>query len=229
MTPRKKDNSSKDDNKKSNFIAKNLIYLRCLKESTLEEVSDFLGLSGKSSYRAYEQEEAVPGIHILLKLASYFDVSLDELVRIDLRKQSQNEPVVFSMKHEVPIIPMKARAGYISGFQDENFIDSLETITVPYKPYGIARAFQIEGDSMEPEVTDGAYVVGIKIDQNELQSGKNYVVVTEDGDVVYKTVMVNSDHTLTLISRNVKYSPKVVEGGNIKEMWRYYCHVNRTE
>lgn len=226
MAPRKKEHMSKDDNKRSNFIAHNLRYLRSNKGSTLEDVRRYLGLSGKSSYRAYEQGDAVPSIHILMKLASYFDVSLDELVRVNLLKESTNATDKKLVVPEVPVVGVKARAGYISGFHDDTFIDNLETIKIPYKPYGVARAFQIDGDSMEPEVSDGSYVVGIKVDRNGIQSGKNYIIITGDGDVVYKMVMISGDK-LNLISRNPKYPPIVLEGKNVKEMWRYFCHINK--
>lgn len=227
MSPKKNNNSSKDDNKKSNFIKSNLSFLRAENSKTLDEMSTYLGLSGKSSYRAYENGDAVPGVHILMKLASFYDVSLDELVRIDLSKKEKNNTKTIN-EPEVPIVPIKARAGYISGFQDNTFIDSLKTLKIPYKPYGIARAFQIEGDSMEPEVSNEAYVVGVKIDRNELQSGKNYIVVTDDGDIVYKMVVENQK-SLTLISRNPKYPAKEIDKEKIKEMWKYYCHLNKTE
>jgi len=227
MAPRKTANSSKDDNRRSNFIASNLSYLRQESGKTLDEVRLYAGLSGRSSYRAYEQGDALPSIHVLMKLASLFDVSLDELVKIDLTKVNSGDNAKSSIGPTVPIVPIKARAGYLSGFHDEQFINSLETIQIPYKPYGIARAFQIQGDSMEPEVSDGAYVVGVKIDRNELVTGKNYIVITKDGDVVYKMVMVDGDR-LTLVSRNPSYQPKEIEGKNVKEMWRYYCHVNKT-
>lgn len=227
MSPRKIANSSKDDNRNSNFIAGNLKYLRTSKGNTLEELSNYLGFSGKSSYRAYESGDAIPTIHALMKLASFFDVSLDELVRFNLAKESTKNIQNVDMP-EVPLVPIKARAGYISGFQDEAFMETLRTIKIPYKPYGIARAFQIDGDSMEPEVSDGAYVVGVKIDRNELESGKNYIVITNDGDIVYKSVM-EGESELTLISRNIKYPPKQVSKEDIKEIWKYYCHVNQSK
>lgn len=228
MSPRKKTNTSKDDNKKSTYLANNLSHLRQLKGSTLEDVSVYLGLSGRSSYRAYESGDAVPPLHLLLKMASFFDVSLDELVRIDLKNSSLTNPEKDSNEPDVPVVPIKARAGYVSGFQDYEFINGLETIKIPFKPFGIARAFQIDGTSMEPEVSDGSYVVGIKIDKNELQSGKNYVVVTLDGEILYKTVVIG-ENQITLLSTNPQNPPQIIEPESIKEMWRYYCHVNKTD
>ena len=227
MSPRKKRNTGKDETKKVNYIKSNLSHLRKEKGKTLDDMSDSLGLSGKSSYRAYENGDAVPGIHILMKLASIYDVSIDELVRFDLSKKEKTN-VIRIDEPEVPIVPIKARAGYISGFQDDKFIERLKTIKIPYKPYGITRAFEIEGDSMEPEISEGEYVIGIKVDQNEFQSGKNHIVITSEGDVVYKMVIEN-ENTLTLISRNPKYPVKELAKEEIKEMWKYYCHLNKPE
>lgn len=226
MSPRKNKNTGKDDTKKSNFIKSNLSYLRSKEGKTLDEMSEYLGLSGKSSYRAYENGDAVPGVHILMKLASFYNISLDELVRIDLTKEQKTTSDDFGV--EIPIVPIKARAGYVNGFYDENFIDGLKTIKIPYRPYGIVRAFQIEGDSMEPEVSEGEYVIGIKVDQNEFQSGKNHIVMTSEGDIVYKMVIEN-EKTVTLISRNPKYPAKEIDKEEIKEIWKYYCHLNKPD
>lgn len=225
MSPKILPNNSKNDNKASNFIKSNIRHLRDSKDKTLEEMAQYLGLSGKSAYRAYEQGDAVPAIHILLKLASYFDVSLDELVRVDLTKGAT---IIDIKVAEVSVVPVKARAGYLTGFEDTSYLDGLKKISIPYKPYGIARAFEIEGDSMEPQVSNGSYVVGVKVNRNEFQSGKDYVVVTSDGEVMYKTVMQNGGN-LNLISRNIKYKIQEIKSESIVEMWRYFCHVNKLE
>lgn len=225
MSPKILPNSSKNDNKASTFIRSNIRYLRDLKGKTLEEMAQYLGLSGKSAYRAYEQGDAVPAIHILMKLASYFDVSLDELVRFDLTKEAIKVDI---KEAEVSVIPIKARAGYLTGFEDASYLDGLKKISIPYKPYGIARAFEIDGDSMEPQVSNGSFVVGVKVNRNEFQSGKDYIVVTNDGEVMYKTVM-QAGETLNLISRNIKYNIQEIKSENVVEMWRYFCHVNKLE
>jgi transcriptional regulator with XRE-family HTH domain len=228
MTPKRILGSSKNDNKTSNYIKSNLKFLRESHGKTLEQMSQELGLSGKSAYRAYEQGEAVPAIHILLKLASFFDVSLDELVRVDLTQTQKSDIAIRSVEPQVAVVPIKARAGYVSGFEDGAFFDGLRKITIPFKPYGIARAFEIEGDSMLPDVTNGSYVVGIKINPNDFQQGKNYVVVTTEGDVLYKTVW-KIDDKLELVSSNNKYRVQKIEPESVREMWKYFCHLDQNK
>lgn len=64
----------------SNNLAKNLKELRKEKGLTLEFMSKKIGLSGKSSYQAYENGRAEPQIKTLIKLAKFFKVTLDELI-----------------------------------------------------------------------------------------------------------------------------------------------------
>src|SRR5690606_16619907 len=61
-----------------------------------------------------------------------------------------------TLRMRVPIIPQKAFAGYLVGFQDPDFYEDLETISLDvYKQHrGHYLAFEVRGDSMttlEPE------------------------------------------------------------------------------
>lgn len=60
-------------------IAENLKVLRELKDLSVKELSIFLGISERS-YRRYEAGERVPTIDVLLKLAKYYEVKVDDLV-----------------------------------------------------------------------------------------------------------------------------------------------------
>lgn len=63
-----------------NNLAKNLKSLRKEKGLTLEFMSKKMGLSGKSSYYAYEEGRAEPQIKTLIKLAKFFKVTIDTLI-----------------------------------------------------------------------------------------------------------------------------------------------------
>lgn len=63
-----------------NNLAKNLKILRKRENLTLECMSNKLGLSGKSSYYAYEEGRAEPQIKTLIKLAKIFKVTIDTLI-----------------------------------------------------------------------------------------------------------------------------------------------------
>ncbi len=207
---------------KHSYIGKNLLFLRKQKDKTLEEMAYFLSLKGKSSYKAYEDDRALPDIHKLMKLASYFDVSLEELVYQDIENTKKSKKTTEEKFYEVEKIPIAAAAGYAKSFGDNNYIRKLKKIKIPFKPYGIARAFDIDGDSMEPEIEDGATVIGIKIGRSEIRDNKAYIIVTTEG-VQCKNVRIDKkEDILYLISKNEKYSPKHINKSEVMEMWEVW-------
>ena len=67
----------------------------------------------------------------------------------------------------------------------------LPVMQLPFVPVGKHRAFPISGDSMEPLVKSGSYVVGRFIESvNELKQGQTYIVVTKEG-MVYKRLDIS--------------------------------------
>lgn len=205
---------------KQSFIAKNLIFLRAKKGDTQEEMAKLLDLKGKSSYKAYEDGRALPDIHKLLRLASYFDVSLENLVNKDISTQ-QPESSSEEFLYEIEVNPIKIAAGSAKGFGDEEYISQTKTIQIPYKPYGISRAFEIIGDSMEPEIKDGSTIIGIKISRDEIKLNRSYVIVTTNGPQC-KNIRFGDDGIIYLISKNENYLVKHIREDEVLEMWEVW-------
>ena len=207
---------------KPSYIASNLRYLRNSVGCTLEDMVKVLSLKGKSSYNAYEKGRAIPDIFKLMHLANYFDVSIEDLVYKDLEKVSKKKESGDTDLYKIEVVPFLAAAGYGKGYSDEKWIEKLETIQTPYKPYGIARAFEIEGDSMEPDIHDHTIAIGIKIGKNEVKNNHTYIIVTEEG-YFCKNVMLSEDaKTAYLISKNEKYKPKHIKAIEVKELWEIW-------
>lgn len=207
---------------KESYLAKNLFFLRRLKGLTLEGMAEMLSLSGKSSYKAYEENRALPDIHKLMKLASFFDVAVADMVYQDLENIKDKEKSVERKLFEVAKIPIAAAAGYARSFGDSNYIKELETIKIPFEPYGIARAFDVDGDSMEPEINNGSTVVGIKISSSEIKDNKSYIIVTIDG-VQCKNIRIDkASEFIYLLSKNEKYLPKHVKKEDVLEIWEVW-------
>ncbi|HEU5166848.1 MAG TPA: S24 family peptidase [Chitinophagaceae bacterium] len=203
------------------YLPENLFFLRKQKNKTLEEMAELLSLKGKSSYKAYEDGRALPDIHKVLKLASFFDVGVTDLMYQDIenfKSKKTEEQTLF----EVLKVPVKAAAGYARSFGDSTYIKKLETIKIPYKPYGIARAFDISGDSMDPEIPDGVTVIGIKIKSNEIQDNKSYVVVSTEGVQCKKIRVDKKNDIIYLISRNENYPPKHMSTSDVNEIWEVW-------
>ncbi len=211
---------------KPSFISANLAYLRQSAGKTMEEMAELLSLKGKSSYGSYEDRRATPDIYKLIKLASYFDVSVEDLVYKDLANTKIGKETSVKKLYEIPIVPISVKAGYAKGFGDIEWLDSLKTIQISTKPYGIARAFEIDGDSMEPLISDKSIVVGIKIARGEIKDNKTYVVVTKDGPQCKNIRKNDKDNTIYLLSKNEKYPPMHIDSTDILEMWEVWMKNN---
>jgi phage repressor protein C with HTH and peptisase S24 domain len=118
---------------------------------------------------------------------------------------------------------VKAAAGYLAGYADEEFIDELNTFTLPMLGGGDYRAFEIVGDSMLP-TPSGSVIVGQKV-SNDLEAIRNnqaYIVVSRNEGIVYKRIVKNGRvrDKLTMVSDNPSYQPYTVNAEDILELWQ---------
>ncbi len=72
------------------FLATNLKWLRQRKKRTQEEVAFALEMK-RVTYGGYENGVGEPGITKLLAMSGYYRISLDTIIKIDLRKVSEAE------------------------------------------------------------------------------------------------------------------------------------------
>src|SRR5699024_11591425 len=87
---------------------------------------------------------------------------------------------------DLEIIPHKASMGYLHGYTDPEYIESLQNISLPFLKTGKYRAFPVEGDSMPPH-KEGSFIVGGYVDQlKELKVGRTYVGTTSNEGTTYK-------------------------------------------
>ena len=125
-------------------------------------------------------------------------------------------------RSDIPFVPVKAAAGYLAGYADSEFIDELNTFTLPMLAGGQYRAFEIIGDSMMP-TPSGSIIVGEKIDNNpdEIKSNQPYIVVSRNEGIVYKRIVKNNrqKNKFTLVSDNPQYQPYQVNAEDIVELW----------
>ena len=225
------------------FIAKNIKHLRRLKNLSQEGLSEELGIT-RSRIGSYEESRSAPTIELLLKLSDYFKIPIDIILRNDLTKakdvsfiELNNQRVLFPItvdndnENLIEVVPIKASAGYLSGYDDPEYIEQLQKIKLPFLPTGKHRAFPIKGDSMLP-MKDGAFVIGRFIEnRDEIKSGKTYILVTLNDGMVYKRVNndIAIDGTLTLISDNKTYNTYKVPINEILELWEFTCSINTQE
>src|ERR1044072_7003745 len=199
---------------------KNLKYLRKLRGWTQEEFANKLKIK-RSLLGAYEEERADPRIEVLEQVRTMFKLSLDELLLKDLNENKggsyldkRRAQKLAAATNEIHLVPVKAAAGYLAGYADPEFIDELNTFTLPMLAPGNYRAFEIIGDSMLP-TPSGSIIVGEKVDDiNDVKNNFTYIVVSRNEGIVYKRVMKNnrSKNKYTLVSDNPTYQTYQVNG-----------------
>jgi len=208
----------------------NLKYLRKLRGWTQEEFANKLNIK-RSLIGAYEEERADPRIEILEVVSNMFKLSMDELLLKDL-SQSMNTGGYLQKRRMMKIgsadrnvihfVPVKAAAGYLTSYADSEFIDELNTFTLPMLTGGDYRAFEIIGDSMLP-TPSGSIIVGEKVESLEdTKNGQAYIVVSKNEGIVYKRIQKNSKskNKITLESDNPNYQPYQINSEDIVELWQ---------
>ena len=206
----------------------NLKYLRKLRGWTQEEFAVKLSIK-RSLIGAYEEERADPRLEVLEIVGDIFKLTLDELLLKDLSNSGSNylakrrqQKMMTAERNIIHFVPVKAAAGYLAGYADSEFIDELNTFTLPMLAGGNYRAFEIIGDSMLP-TPSGSIIVGEKIESREdVKNDQAYIVVSRHEGIVYKRVVKNNKikNKFTLISDNPQYQPYQVYVEDVVELWQ---------
>ncbi|MCT4625061.1 MAG: helix-turn-helix domain-containing protein [Schleiferiaceae bacterium] len=221
-----------------NYLAQNIKYLRKEKSLTQEQLANKIGVK-RAMVGAYEEGRAEPRLQTMQNICYYFKIGLDDLVGKDIAVDGHAEevdakgetlrilPIVVDKNEDKELgtlVPVKAAAGYLNGFGDVDYIESLPRFSMPFPEMPqdrTYRMFQIKGDSMLP-VLPGAYIICEYVaDWNDIRNEECYVLVTIEEGVVYKRVVNNLDEGhLLLKSDNTAYDPYTVEAKSVIEVWK---------
>lgn len=212
------------------FAGKNFRFLRKLRGWTQEEFANKLKIK-RSLVGAYEEGRAEPRLDVLENLSAIFKLTLDELLLTDLSSKEKKggsyldrrrELKLSSSAQTIQFVPVKAAAGYLAGYADQDFLDELNTFTLPMLSPGNYRAFEIVGDSMLP-TPSGSVIVAEKTESfDDIKSSNTYIVVSKGEGIVYKRLMKNNrlKNKVTLVSDNPQYSPYNLSKEDILEIWK---------
>ncbi|WP_026038823.1 XRE family transcriptional regulator [Myroides injenensis] len=224
------------------LLSDNIRYLRAQKGMSQQKVADELMIT-RARYSKYEEGASEPPLEVLLRISRFFHVSVDLMISVDLRKVPMQDllklednrillPIMVDAStgnNFIEIIPHKARAGYLTGYADPEFIQNLDQISLPFLREGKYRAFPIEGDSMPPH-QEGSFIVGSYLERLEdVRNGHTYIIITANDGVVYKRVYRIDDETLELHSDNTFYEPYKISVYDVLEIWEYACSIATEE
>ncbi|GCD79053.1 XRE family transcriptional regulator [Schleiferia thermophila] len=232
------------------ILAKNIKVLRKRKRLSQEQLAHEIGIT-RSAVNSYENQLADPPLVVLVKLADFFRISIDRLLKQDLSTLRESElsalergediemlsrklrilttAVTPSNENLTELVPEKAKAGYTAGYSDPEYISELPVLQLPFlsknRKY---RAFTISGDSMLP-LPEGAIVIGEYVDQwISVKDGTPCILVTRTEGIVFKIVFnhILKNSGLLLVSTNPIYSPYEVKIDEILELWKFVYFIS---
>ncbi|NNV54568.1 XRE family transcriptional regulator [Limnovirga soli] len=132
------------------------------------------------------------------------------------------------------MVPVKARAGYLLGYGDTEFIQTLPTYRLPGFTNGTFRLFESQGLSMYPTFNDRDILVTQFVEKiNEIRDDRVYVIVTRTDGVVVKRCLnrIKTDNKLILKSDNIKHREEypniIVPPEDILEVWYAIAYMSR--
>ncbi|MFP5436797.1 MAG: XRE family transcriptional regulator [Bacteroidia bacterium] len=216
------------------LFSDNIRHLRMKKDVSQEIVAESLSIS-RDILAKYEQGKSQAPYENLIKLSRYYHVSIDLLLTVDIRKidmdgliKLDDNRIVLPITVDqnggnlIEIIPQKAKAGYLSGYSDPEFIESLQHIALPFLRNGKYRAFPIEGRSMPP-FQEGSFIVGEYVENAEhIKDGQTYIMLTKNDGIVYKRIYRNGKKFM-FHSDNPDFEPYEVKPSQILEAWKFAC------
>ncbi|UPQ77073.1 XRE family transcriptional regulator [Chryseobacterium nepalense] len=222
------------------IFSENIRYLRSKLGVSQQSVADSINIT-RGRYAKYEDDANSPSPEILVSISRYYKVSIDLLLTVDLKKYSIDDilnlpdnRIVLPIKvgktgeNKIEIVPHKGKMGYLTGYNDPEYIEALQHMSLPFLRNGKYRAFPVEGDSMPP-YNDGTYIIGKYIESKDyLKKGKSYMFVTRDGIVYKRFGKLNNSGTF-VSSDNVFYEPYEIEWKDILEIWEFAGSVNTKE
>ncbi len=232
------------------FFHSNLKLLRTRKGLTQDALATALDMP-RSTLSGYENGVAQPSLEALIGIAGFFSIAIDTLVKMDLGKLSEYHlsemergfdvfvtgsklrvlatTVDEKNKENIEMVPIKAKAGYKSGYADPGFIEKLPAFQLPLllgdRKY---RMFQLDGDSMHP-IPDKSWVIAEYVENwHDIKTGQAYVLLTQEDGIVFKQAenKLRTRNTLMLHSLNPAYKPYELHVSEIREVWKFYSYLS---
>ncbi|MEX0360573.1 MAG: XRE family transcriptional regulator [Allomuricauda sp.] len=120
------------------------------------------------------------------------------------------------------LVNAKAAAGYPQNIADTSWYRQLPAFDMPIPEFRNAtyRGFQVEGDSMLPNLRPNDWVLARAIEHiDHVSANKMYVVVLQDAVLVKKIERRPNSNNITLVSLNETYPPYEIKPFQIQEIW----------
>lgn len=223
------------------LFSDNIRALRIKHQISQEKLAEQLGIT-RGRYVKYEDGTSEAPYDILKKIAHHYHISIDLLLAVDVRKidlqdliKLENNRLILPIQVDaigenvIEVVTQKVKAGYLNGYADPEYIESLQQISLPFLGPGKHRGFPVEGDSMPPH-EEGSIIVGRYVEKlGEVQDGKTYILITKNQGMVYKRLNKNKRNAFVLESDNRFYPNFEVKFSEILEIWEFVCNIGRSD
>lgn len=188
-----------------------------LKKPTIRKIQRFLENHSFTSYSQDVNFLGKPSHSPLRAHSSYGNQRLDQ----------KNEPSLTM----VPLVGIKAQAGFIKGYEHVDYLDTLEKYSLPpgVNPTGATWCyFEVDGDSMEPTFYAGDLILATLVaheDWHDVKAFGIYIILTNDRLMV-KRVYPRNSYEWVLVSDNEEAHPQVVlPVDSIRQVWLFRRHI----
>ena len=187
-------------------IGQRLKYIRESKGISRRELAKMMGKDEVSFeqylYKLESGKILNPGIELVESISKALGISPKDL----LEKQEEHGDIetVFA----IPIVDVKAGAG--NPLYAEEYIYVNDIIPSRY-----LSAIKIKGDSMEPIIKDGEYVI-IDTSSKDIINGKIYVISDKDGGLLVRRIYKLNDGFFRLLPENETYKSQDVKASDIR-------------
>lgn len=238
-------------NKYSNFFEKILQVIDYYGIKNVSELADILGYSSSEKLNRLKKEGAKPSMDILQDISNKFDeidanwlltgngemlktVNSNVVSEPSVKYYSTPQVITVDSHNEdnIILVPMKAKAGYLKGWSDPDFIKKLPTFRMPGLNNGVFRMFEVNGNSMFPTIPDRSFVVGSFVENwvTGIKDNQIYVIVSnkiEDGLVKRCINKIAKYNNLICKSDNRReYPTQNIDPDDILEVWEVKLHLN---
>lgn len=231
----------------------NLLEIRALsrkKKITIREIADYCGVTEQGLQKMIRENKIK--VEVLMKVATILNEPVETFVDIEAMKKgtgsdekntiqysggdipmcrkidSPGLKSLFFQKHiEVKLVTTKARAGYAGAYYADEYLEDMPTVLIESdKEYhGKYLAFEVDGDSMEPQYTKGDVIICREIKRDLWQyklhySDWDFVIAHGTKGIMLKEIIEHNTDTGEIICHSLNQ-----EGGqnpdfilNLKEV-----------
>lgn len=199
-------------------------YLHKQRES-INEIAAKMGMVGQQITNFYSRQRLPSTFVEKLETAGIYlfgknNKSLEQPLSIP--PSAQYAPT--SNRYRAKVVSAQAHAGYLQGYNDMNYLQSLPEHDIYVDEPGNYRTFEVKGDSMEPDFPAGCLVDAKLLDRVhwvKLHPGKIFLFLHDEHGLQVKLLLKQKGQVVTFRAINDWYEDFDVDLSEVRELWYF--------